>query len=245
MHRTSRILLASIWAIALGGLPIGGAWGQDVTSGTPWEGSHDQGGGTPGAGDTNRVDIEFHPERSELTTPCEEIVLIQTIQMLANGIPVDPGDYYDGFDYRDDDTIDDDPNTSGDETGTYVDHLTDATTPYYQASAGGGGAVGSSNGASTPSSIMDAPGTGGGDRGFNGLQKVTYVFETCAFCAKGEDAGHYFGCIKWEYTKTTTDQTAVPARPGTSKFTGTMDQPSQGFRDAADQWARNHDFDLP
>jgi hypothetical protein len=233
-------IVAAVAGFALVAVP---AWPTSVVAGTPWGGSQDQGGGTPGAGDTNRVDIVFDPSKSELTTPCEEIVLIQTVQMCANGIPVDPGVYYDGFEYRDDDAIDDQPDTSGDETGTYVDHLEDASTPYYQASAGGPGSVGSSNGTSSNSSLVDAPATGGGNRGFDGLQTVKYKFETCAFCAKGEDAGHYFGCLLWEYTKTGADQAA--GTPGTSTFTGTSNQPSPGFQAAVDQWAANHDFDLP
>jgi hypothetical protein len=217
------------------------AWATSVVDGTPWSGSQDQGGGTAAPGDTNRVDIVFDPSKSELTTPCEEIVLIQTSQTLANGIPVDPGTYSDSFDFQDADAIDDQPDTSGDETGTCVDSLEGDSTPYYQDT--GGGSVGSSNGHSTNSSLGDEPSTSGGNRGFPSLTTVTDKFETCAFCAKGEDAGHYFGGITWEYTKTAGDQAA--GTPGTSTFTGTSNQPSPGFTAAVDQWAANHDFDLP
>jgi hypothetical protein len=216
-------------------------WATSVVAGTPWSGSQDQGGATAAPGDTNRVDFVFDPSKSELTTPCEEIVLIQVAQICPNGIPVDPGTYHDGYEYRDDDAIDDQPDTSGDETGTFLDHVKGDTTPYYQDT--GGGSVGSSNGHSTNSTTADAPSTSGGNRGFPSLTSVTMKFETCAFCRKGEDAGHYFGCITWEYTKTAGDQAA--GTPGTSTFTGTSNQPSSGFTAAVDQWAANNDFDLP
>ena len=60
---------------------------------------------------------------------------------------------------------------------------------------------------------------------------------------EGEDVGHYFGCITWEYTLTAADVAA--GNPGTSTFTGTSQQPSAGHNAAVDQWSANHDFDFP
>ena len=208
-----------------------------VTDGTPWSGSSDQGGGTPRPGDTNRVDIVFDPDESELTTPCEEIVLIQTTQTCLDGVPVDPG-ALPGFEYQDMEAIDDLPETSGDEMGTSLDNLEGDTTPYYQDT--GGGHNGDSNGHSTDSTLEDAPrypGLGGADN------ELKFKFETCAFCAEGEDVGHYFGCITWEYTLTAAD--VATGNPGTSTFTGTSQQPSAGHNAAVDQWSANHDFDFP
>ncbi len=215
---------------------------QAQVAGTPWSGSQDQGGGTAAPGDTNRVDIEFDPSKFDGSILCEKIVMIQTSQTIVDGVPVDPGAYSDTFDFQDADAIDDQDGTKGDETGTCVDSLEGDKTPYYQDT--GGGSPGSSNSqSSTPSTLEDAPRTGGGNSSFPPLSKVVFKFETCAFCAEGEDAGRYYGCILWEYTKTAADQAG--GTPGTSKFTGTSGQPSPGFTAAVDQWADNHDFDLP
>ncbi len=233
--RRGTLVLAASLATLLSGRALA------QVQGTPWEGSQDQGAATPAAGDTNQVSFEFHPERSELTTPCEQIALIQTCQMFADGVPLDPGDYFDGYEYRDDDAISDLPGTRADESSTYLDHVEDDTTPYYQDS--GGGIQGESNGTVVASTTTDTPRTGGGDRGFPRIADVLYKFEICAFCARGEDAGHYFGCLTWEFAKSAAEQAA--GSPGTSRFTGTSDQPSEGFSAAVDRWAETHDFDLP
>ena len=215
---------------------------QGVVAGTPWSGSQDQGGATPAPGDTNGVNIVFDPSQYEPRILCDQIVMIQVAQICADGKPLDPGLYHDGYDSQDPDSIDDQPDTAEDETGAHVDSVEGDETPYYQDT--GVGSPGSSSGqSSTPSTLGDAPRTSGGNSSFPPLSTVTFKFETCAFCAKGEDAGQYFGCILWEYTKTAADQAG--GTPGTSTFTGTTSQPSPGFTAAVDQWTANHDFDLP
>ncbi len=212
---------------------------------------------TGGGGNPSRIDIVFDPAKSSKATPCDKIVFIQVMQFLVDGKPVDPGDLEGGcFEYRDNTVIDDLPDTEANEQGQHVDRLRGRREPYYGGDAPGTGSStsGRFNGTTTPTSrparMTDTPFepassfSSGPTRGndFN-ADTITYKFETCAFCACGEDRGKFFECITWEYTRTKADVAA--GRRGTSRITGRSSEPTPGFRKAVTLWAEVNYFDLP
>src|SRR6185369_9440347 len=89
-----------------------------------------------------------------------------------------PGTYFAGFKCKDRVVLSD---------GNYVDHDCADNTPYYTDT--GSGSPGESNGTTKNATMMDAPTTGGGDKGFNspsnptGWKKVVYNFQVHAICA--------------------------------------------------------------
>jgi hypothetical protein len=177
-------------------------------------------GGTSG----NRIDFSFDPRTTSPKPQCDEIVIVQTIQMTADGTPIFPGTYYNPWKCRDVAAISD---------GTYVDHpACSSATPYYTYSANG--TPGSSNSVTTNATAFDAPLTGGGDKGFQspsnptGWLTVSYNFETYGFCAAGSQCGNWYEGIQWNYTKTATDHTA--GRNGASTTTANLLPPGPGSR---------------
>lgn len=216
--------------------------GTEVTAiDSPYRQTQDSGKYTAAATDSNHIRIVFTTTESDSATPCERIDLVQVIQMFADGNPIKPGTYFNGFGYRDPTALDDDPNTAENESGIYVDHTKKADgTPWgkpgYNAPNQGPGTPGAKNGTTSNSDIEDAPQTGGGDNGFRsptnagGYQSVRYEFEVCAYCAKGHDCPDYFECITWVYEKTAADQAA--GRSGRSRVTGQSNGPSAKFKKA-------------
>lgn len=214
----------------------------------PFRGSRDQGASTPAPGDTNRVDLSFDPRLSTLVTPCEDIRFIQVMQILVNGVPVNPEDFAPGpFEGRDNRSIDDDPGTESDESAMHVDRLRGRDEPYYGGNGAGTGnaSPGSSGNTDADSTLRDTPRAGAGDSrmGEATTDEVVYLFETCAFCADGQDAGCFFECILWEYRMTRADVAA--GSPGTSTITGRSPSPSPGFGRAVRLWVQENNFDLP
>jgi len=71
------------------------------------------------------------------------------------------------------------------------------------------------------------------------VKKVMLDFETCAFCAEGEDAGKFYGCVKWTYEQ-------EKEKKGESKSGGTSKEPKgRKYNEAVKKWGDNHGFRLP
>jgi hypothetical protein len=163
----------------------------------------------------NRIDFTFDPSTSSPKPQCSEIVIVQLIQMTADGSAIDPGTYYTPWTCRDAVVLSD---------SSYIDHDCPCVTPYYTYCFNG--TPGSSNGSTSNATSMDAPMTGGGTRGFNsaanptGWTTVRYNFETYGYCAAGTDCGSWYDGIQWNYTKTAADQAA--GNNGTSTSTGSF-----------------------
>jgi len=169
----------------------------------------------------NRIDFTFDPSTSSPKPQCDEIVIIQSIQMTADGAAINPGSYYTPWKCRDAVALN---------NSTYIDHDCACVTPYYTYCFNG--TPGASDGVTKNATSIDAPSTGGGDKGFKsasnptGWQQVVYRFETYAFCAAGADCGIWYDGIQWNYTKTDADSAA--GRTGTSSATGSLSPPGPG-----------------
>jgi hypothetical protein len=159
----------------------------------------------------NRVDLVFDPAKSSKVTKCEQIVHVQFVRNHCDGTIITGAAYSSALAHKDD-TV-----TSSD--GWAVDSLASETTPDYQQGTG----VGSKNGGSAKATMMDAPRTGGGDKGFynattnpSGWREVRFEFATYAWCMKGTDCGQWDEGMTWEYVKTWED--ARDGREGSSKI---------------------------
>ena len=218
--------------------------GQFVPGEGPFGGST-----TGGGGDSRNISITFDPSRSEKVTPCERIQFIQTCQILVDGVAVDPGDFFAGWEYRDNTALEDDPATEADETGTFVDHLEGATAPYYP-----GAVPGSSNGTNSPATMGDQPCAPNGwfaPGGFDATgppsgndfdaDEIKFRFETCAYCECGDDAGEFFECLIWEYTRTRADVAA--GNLGRSTILSVTSGPSATLVRAFERWCSSNNFD--
>lgn len=194
----------------------------------------------------NEINIEFDPEKSEKAEECKRIVFVQTVQKVADGKPIMPGEYYEPWKYKDDDAL-----TDGEEKGLRVDYLKGEKTPYYNDPQNTGsspyGDVGSTNGESTKATMGDGPNTGGGDNGFydedsnpDGYHVVRTVFETFAMCAEGPDCGKYYEGIRWNHIKTYEDQKA--GNKGQSHIVGYPTEPTAGFKKALKKWLDRYGF---
>ncbi|MEL7445152.1 MAG: hypothetical protein AAGK02_04980 [Pseudomonadota bacterium] len=217
---------------------------------TPFEGTT-----TGRGGRSNRIDITFDPAKSEAGCPCERVRFIQVMQILIDGTPVDAGDLYGPWEYRDNTALDDDPETEKDETSTHVDRLPGRKEPYYGGNGAGTGAsvVGSCNGTTTRATMQDVPNIpnawfapGGGDsvsgNDWN-ANEIVFEFEACAFCEAGERVGQFMECVKWVYRRTAADVAA--GNRGTAEVTGTASKPSKAYDRAVKQWIDARNFDLP
>jgi hypothetical protein len=203
--------------------------------------------GTKTQTESNRIDIVFKPGESAKCTPCEEIAFIQVMEILVDGTSVKPGEYYKDWDYRDGTALD---------NNKHVDRLKGRSTPYYGGNGGGTGhsTPGAADGTSKNATMDDtpratdpwfAPGGVDGEKGKDfDATTITYNFETCAFCVKGEDVGKFFECVTWTYTRTKDD--VKNGKPGKSTVTGYTDGPSDDFKKAVDKWDDAHSgFELP
>lgn len=185
----------------------------------------------------NQIKIIFSPARSEKAKKCQEIVDVQFIRMYADGEVIEPGTYYDAYDYRDAYTT---------EAGWYVDSLKDETTPDYQ-QGGTNGRVGTVNGATVDAYITDAPQTGGGDKGFQsvsnpeGWETVVYEFCTFCWCMMGDQCDVWYEGFHWRYTKTAAD--AAAGRKGRAEIVDRLvaDFPS-GLQAAFDKFNEVKNF---
>ena len=74
------------------------------------------------------------------------------------------------------------------------------------------------------------------------VSKLIYEFEVCVFCAEGEDAGKFYGCMEWSYEqeKGEGSDNGEASQPGT-----TAHEPSKKFKEALKKWSDNHGFNLP
>lgn len=169
----------------------------------------------------NRIDFTFDPTTSYPRPQCDEIVIVQLIQMTADGSAIMPGSYYTPWLCRDAVALSD---------ANYIDHDCPCVTPYYTYCFNG--SPGASNGVVRNATSTDAPQTGGGDRGFNsvanpsGWTKVQYKFETYGYCAAGTECGTWYDGVRWDYTKTATDHAAGSA--GTATATASLLPPGAG-----------------
>jgi hypothetical protein len=126
-----------------------------------------------------------------------------------------------------------------------VDYIQTESDPYYNGDdAKDHGDQGTHNANIKPAKSHDAPNYN--EDAFENLKsklgqevkKVILEFETCAFCTKGEDAGKFYGCLKWKMEQ-------EKGKTGTASTTGTSATPSAGFQSALDKWGENHGFSLP
>jgi hypothetical protein len=170
----------------------------------------------------NRIDFDFDPSTSVPKPKCDEIVIIQSIQMNADGAPILPGSWYTPWKCRDAVAL------AG---ATYIDHDCPCNTPYYTYCFNG--TAGSSNGVTVHATSVDAPdATGGGDKGFRsaanptGWTNLTWSFETYAFCAGGPECGTWYDGVRWDYKKTDADNTA--GRHGASTASASILPPGPG-----------------
>lgn len=173
----------------------------------------------------NRIDFTFDPTTSTPRPQCDQIVIIQWIQMMADGSSILPGTYYSPWICRDAIALSD---------ATYIDSSPGCpcSSPYYTVCANG--TPGASNGVVRNATAFDAPMTGGGDRGFQsatnptGWSTVVYGFETYAFCAAGTECGTWYDGVIWNYTKTAAQHAA--GGNGTATATGSPLPPGPGSR---------------
>ena len=185
----------------------------------------------------NRVDLVFDPDKSSRVTKCEQIVHVQFVRNHCDGQIITGAKYSSALAHKDD-TV-----TSSD--GWAVDSLASEKTPDYQQGTG----VGSKNGGSTKATMMDAPQTGGGDKGFydsatnpTGWRTVRYEFATYGWCMKGADCGKWYEGSTWEYVKTWED--ARDGKDGTSKILerNVTSEPSKGQKEAFDKMNKKKGF---
>lgn len=179
---------------------------------------------TDGAG----IDIKFDPDPAKVGR-CESIEFIQTCREYHNGTLVTtPSTTSPDWWFQDDDA------TPG---GTYVDHVFCEEDPYYngddeQDHGDQGGCLPGYE--PWPATMGDEPYVP--DSSFpDGVKKITYKFEVCAYC---RDTGTALGCINWEYSRTKGD-----AGDGTATVTSTSvcEQPSQEHQDAVNLFCNTHD----
>jgi hypothetical protein len=148
----------------------------------------------------NRIDIEFDPAKSEKVKNCQKIVHVQFVRTWADGKIIKRGDFAAAWKFHDAVTS---------KGGWSVDHLSGEKSPDYQQGVG----EGMKNGGTAKATIMDAPSTPGGDKGFydsatnpKGWKKFVAEFDTYAWCMKGPDCGKWYEGLTWTYTKTWKDQ---------------------------------------
>jgi hypothetical protein len=178
----------------------------------------------------NRVDLVFDPDKSTKVTKCDEIVHVQFVRNHCDGTVITGAAYSSQLAHKDNSV------TSSD--GWAVDSLASETTPDYQQGVG----VGKKNGGSTKAKMMDAPQTGGGDKGFynastnpTGWKTVRYEFVAIGWCKKGPDCGKWYEGISWEYVKTWED--ARDGKAGVSKIlnNNVTTGPTAGQKEAFDK----------
>lgn len=180
----------------------------------------------------NRIDITFDPEKSDKKVKCEKIVHVQFVRKYGDGKVIKPGDFNTNWKYRDKVTTD---------AGWGVDHLAGETSPDYQQGTG----EGKKNGDSSKATMMDAPTTSGGDKGFydpktnpTGWKTYRNEFATFAYCMKGADCGKWYSGMTWEYTKTWQS-----ADEGTSTaISKDVEAPSKEHLDAFDKFNTEKGF---
>ncbi len=175
----------------------------------------------------NRVDLVFDPDKSKKITKCEQIVHVQFVRNHCDGTIINGATYSSQLAHKDSSI------TSSD--GWAVDSLASETTPDYQQGTG----VGSKNGGSSKATMMDAPRTGGGNKGFynaasnpSGWREVRFEFATYGWCMKGPDCGKWYEGTTWEYVKTWED--ARDGKDGVSRITARniTAEPSSGQKEA-------------
>lgn len=194
---------------------------------------------------SNEVKIVFSPGDSKKCKECEEIIILQTVQMFVDGKRIRSIDYSskqssvmaDGWTIPD---IPSTPNTNEDGT-----HLDAPDPPKSHASISGSKEPGYTtpsgidvNPSKADATLIDPPLAEGGDKGFkslgnpNGYKTILLKLESCAYCKRGADAGKFYECITWKHTRTAKDAAAKPSGKGQSKFTGQTKKPSKGFEKA-------------
>lgn len=178
----------------------------------------------------NTIELEFEPSAE---VDCDKIVFAQTLHLVfldadGNEMEFQPGDYFDGWKYRDDDAGSD---------GTHIDHLSTEADPYYNGDdvPEDSGTQGHNNESGSQNATMsDSPSTNG--HWPPGKTKARWEFETCVMCAAGDQAGTVYGCITWELNE------MQGMEPGTVNVTSGADlqSPSTGWQEAMDRFDENH-----
>ncbi len=232
----------------------------------------------------NRIDIKYTPDAN--AGRCEKIVFIQVVKRTGTrtgpdgklgtsddvAVPLKPSDFenFEGARRIDRWTIE--------EEGKSVDRHSDGTEPYYGGGTSSkpsilenGGTEESTPGSDgdnpKPATMTDSPHTDE-DNWPSGISRLTREFETAAICAKGENEGHVFGVVRWEFEKVKR-KTATVSITAVSTVTGPPDsavevmlpdgrisrtypvysldargQPSDNFWKAVRLWIANHKFAL-
>ncbi len=232
----------------------------------------------------SRIDIKYTPDAN--VGKCEKIVFIQVVKRTGTrtgpdgklgtpddvNVPLMPSDFenFEGARRIDRWTIK--------EEGLSVDRHSDGTEPYYGGGTSSkpsilenGGTEHSNPGSdgNNPKSatLEDSPHTDE-DNWPSGISKLTREFETAAICARGENEGHVFGVIRWEFEKekrraakvsiTSVSTVAGPPDSGIEimlpdgNISGTYPvysldapgQPSENFWRAVRLWIAKHRFTL-
>ncbi len=184
----------------------------------------------------NRIDIVFEPDESCVVTKCEKIVHVQFIRAYTDGKMIKHSDYSSAYKHKEKITTSD---------GWAVDCLAGETTPDYQQGTGDG----KKNGGSTNATMMDAPKTGGGDKGFynattnpTGWKTFRFEFAVYAWCMKGTDCGKWYEGSTWEYKKTWEDHRDGKNGESTIINKNVTSQPTAEHIAAFDLFNKEHKF---
>ena len=201
---------------------------QDIKD--PWDGGSNI--TTSGA----NINIEFDPTDVCDVTPCDKIVMIQTLRrtgedtngtirtMTAQEIGLPNGAQ------KDNDTT---------SSGYVVDYVQGEADPYYNGDDSADGIQqGIQNGMPQSSIISDTPNYP--DANFPAdIVKAILEFEVGTFCAQGQNKGEFSGSMTWKWEKT---------KGGTGAATfisASRNPPSSNFIEALNLWNTNHSFTLP
>ncbi len=121
--------------------------------------------------------------------------------------------------------------------GVGIDRLSGSTSPFYGAQNAGGTSgnahFGShpKGGVADPAWLTDKPGVNGVRSSRTAGDALSFQFETCAICSKGNDQGSYYGCVSWGYDIDATN--TFNEAPFSKISRGT---PSADFLSAAKKW---------
>jgi Domain of unknown function (DUF4157) len=121
--------------------------------------------------------------------------------------------------------------------GVGIDRLSGSTSPFYGAQNTGGTGGNAHFGHHVPGGapdrawLTDAPGYDGASGRRTAGDLLSFAFETCAICSKGQDQGAYYGCVSWGYDIDATDKFTEAPFARVSRGT-----PSADFLASAKKW---------
>lgn len=187
---------------------------------------------TPAGGTMN---FTFDPTDVCDVTPCKKLIFIQVkepIGVKADGTTRPLTHAEQGF--ANAATLDADLIN-----GRSVDYVFGEKDPYYNGDDSGDfGQQGKQNGSPVASSSNDTPNRTDGAYPPD-IVKIMLKFEVAAFCAEGDNAGEFVGKLLWNWERA---KGAAGTSGTISGVAFSRDQPTQGFKDAANKWNTNHGF---